>query len=389
MAVEIYTARDKVIEKIKKLNTKPPETAKNFEPILIVYSETFFYAQYSWEKKLCVLDLKIIPYIGAILSPLNSKVSYDVILYISIPIEDKDCIEYVNILASNGFENPFITNVSVFTYKIPLSIVLTRKNFPTVEYDPESILNNVLYCIQELEKDHCSLHAQFTENALELLKKASKTGIMVNGFKNGNAEKSKNSTQKELTGTFHVEGIVQEKERFIFLIGLNEKNIEPGEEENVSVNFTRYNFHSHPEEAYVRYSIKNAWPSMEDYLGCLKLGLNTIFHCVVALEGLYVISLTPYWAYNIKKIKTSFIEKHYNVYYDEDYTPSSYVKKINETKCKGHPIFFVRYLSWKGADKIFSVNYIKTGEGCIPTQKSMEAYKRLEVHKHPPAQEQL
>ena len=55
-----------------------------------------------------------------------------------------------------------------------------------------------------------------------------------------------------------------------------------------------YNFHSHPRNAYKKYNVKLGWPSGQDYIGFLLASIEdgTIFHMVITIEGIYIITLT-------------------------------------------------------------------------------------------------
>ena len=152
--------------------------------------------------------------------------------------------------------------------------------------------------------------------------------------------------------------IVKNSDKLLYIIDVNKDSVKSGEEEAVSVSATRYNFHSHPEEAYIRHSVDNAWPSLTDYIGYFKLGNNTIFHCIASLEGVYILSFSPYWVKRLNELNEKIIKKKYDIESEDDYTPSQYVKKVNEILYKNQPIFNLKYFPWKKANTPFEISFL-------------------------------
>lgn len=331
----------------------------------------YTFIMYNLKKEICLLNPDITKYTQDILSALFSGLSNTTTLWVSVDIQDSDCMSSIQKLASNGFNSPYITNMSPLRVGIPVSVALVRQNTPTEQYNVSATLNKVKHAIEEHKKSDtsCSLYAQFSSKAVSFLQKASKMGITLN--KNG--EKS----QKELTGELSVGNVKKEGNKFIYVIDVDEGSVESGEEEDVDVSASRYNFHSHPHEAYVRHRVDKAWPSLTDYLGYLQLGINTIFHCVATLEGVYIMSFSPYWGKRLKKIDKNFIKDNYNIDHKEKYTPKEYAEKVNSIKYKSYPIYNVEYIPWVNAKKVFQVSYAKIGLSCITTEKGRKSYKKL------------
>jgi len=102
-----------------------------------------------------------------------------------------------------------------------------------------------------------------------------------------------------------------------------------GNNEHVKVLNDKYNFHTRPQDAYIRNGVNYAWPSNHDYVGFLKAVFysNSVFHVVVTIEGIYIISISPEYASNINMIKSkhSYIEKEYNIPHDRFKTPEEYI----------------------------------------------------------------
>jgi hypothetical protein len=251
---------------------------------------------------------------------------------------------------------------------IPPCAVLTRQNIPSDPDTSVATLNKVLYAIEQYKNNgqSCYLFAKLSPRAIGFLKEAPKIGISVEG-----------NSQKELTGELYVKDVIHENGKFIYIIDIDKNSIESGSQENVDVSATRYNFHSHPHEAYVRHSVEKAWPSVTDYLGYYKLGNNTIFHCVATLEGVYVLSFSPHWGSKLKKVSGKFIDKNFEIDHKEPYTPEEYVQKVNGILYKGHPIFEVKYFPWQNVDSVFKVFYAQTGSSCLPSEQIVEKYKKI------------
>ena len=81
----------------------------------------------------------------------------------------------------------------------------------------------------------------------------------------------------------------------------NPNSLISGIEEEVDAVLNRYNFHTHPREAYIRNNVVKGWPSAQDYLGFIDLDGNTIFHSVITLEGVYINGIGSI-QYNTSKI---------------------------------------------------------------------------------------
>uniref|UniRef100_A0A6C0EKB7 Uncharacterized protein n=1 Tax=viral metagenome TaxID=1070528 RepID=A0A6C0EKB7_9ZZZZ len=331
----------------------------------------YTYVLHNTSKEVCLLNPDCASYVGEVLPALFAGLSAKTILWVSIDVGDANCVATVKKFAKNGFNSPYITNMSPLRVSISPSIALVRLNVPTEQYNASATLNKVLHAIKEYKGGDtaCSLKAQLAPRAISFLRKASKMGITING----DGKKS----QKELTGELFVSNVEKNGNNFIYIIDIDEGSVESGAEEDVNVNATRYNFHSHPQEAYVRHRVDKAWPSLTDYLGFLKLGTNTIFHCVATLEGVYVMSFGPYWGRRLKKVSKSFVQSHYDIDHRESHTPQEYAQLVNNIKYKGQPIYHVEFIPWTEAGKVFNVSYSKIGLSCIATEKGHRSYRKL------------
>jgi hypothetical protein len=247
---------------------------------------------------------------------------------------------------------------------------LTRENVKNRETDPETTLNKVRHLVENYTNEkNCSLYAKLSKKAVSFLKTASKKGITVN--------KDGSKSQKELTGELEIEKVVRQGEKIIYIIDVNRGSIESGDEEDVNVVATRYNFHSHPEEAYVRHSVEKAWPSVTDYLGYLKLGKNTIFHCVATLEGVYIINFGKHWGNRLKEVSRKFVSKHYDINHKMHYSPEVYIQKINKILFKGYPIYVLHFFRWENAEAVFKVDFPFIQNSCLVSQEIVDKHGKI------------
>lgn len=329
----------------------------------------YYYVIYYKDKNICIISYETYKHINDILPTLFSGFTPKTKLWVNVELENNNFMHIIDIFSKNGFNNPYLTKFKPNNTEINLSISLSRQNTPTEKYIAKSTMNKILYALKQYKKSSCSVHIQLDKKAISFLRKASKIGITLN--KNGK------KSQKELTGELIVKEVIKKNNKFIYIIDIDEGSVRSGEEEEVDVSATRYNFHSHPQEAYIRHSVDNAWPSVTDYLGYLQLGNNTIFHIVATLEGVYIMSFNSYWGKRLKKIEKSFVKKRYDIDHKRDYTPNSYVKKVNSILYKGYPIYNVQFFNWESANKVFEVSYSKSGINCFATQKGIKTYKEL------------
>ena len=231
---------------------------------------------------------------------------------------------------------------------------------------------HIIYTLQQFKNNdsNCYLYSKFSKKTIEFLKQC-----CYNGFtKNSNG----NTTQKEITGNLFINNAYEKDENIIYEIDVDKESIFTGNEERIKVPNTRYNFHSHPREAYIKHSVKYAWPSVLDYLGYFNLSPDTIFHSVITLEGIYIISFSSYWAGKIKDIDSKFITRNYDIGYIQNYNPIEYTNKVNNILYQGYSIFNIIFMNWnESIDKIFKIFYPKIGSACIINQNSLNNYKKI------------
>jgi len=339
MIIDTDTLKD--LENIKD-NERLKYVGSNLFPSKVRY-HCFIY----FNQKICLLTLECEKYLPIVLNLLNRHLSQKLILWINLGFENKNTIKS---FVKHGFHSPYITEKTPFGVKISHSIALCRNN--TV-YDGECefpTFQEINYLIEQYNNGHpsCNVYAKLSKQAYHSLINLCKT------------------KQKEISGELYPEDIIKYNGKTIFVIGLNNNSLFSGEDEKVIVQPTRYSFHSHPQVAYERHNIEKAWPSVYDYLACVKLGDKCIFHCVVTLEGIYVITVN-----HNHKLSIDDIEREYDISHHIDMTPEEYVYKVNKIS----PYFKVFFLTSPGY--FFKVYYQKTGLSCIATQKIIEKYKKL------------
>lgn len=339
---------------------------------------TFFYIIYDLKKQICEIcpncGSDILEYLDSIIEAIYTGIPRDTVIWIGFRLDE---VLDTDPIINNGFMNPYICRKSPLGYQFKdVGIGLYKKNVRSnIHY--ASINNEILYVIQQYKenKNNCELLVRFNDNCIKEFKKLSDAGKTKN--KDGTV------SQKEIGGTLYVVSIEEnspsqliknkDKNKFVFVYDINKSSMNTGVEEEVEISATRYNFHSHPKEAYARHSVTNGWPSAHDFLGFMKLK-ETIFHCVVTIEGIYIISYNKKWS---GKVPVNFIKKKYSIDHSKKMTPKQYTKKVNNIKYKSKPVFTVQYLNWDECSNYFSVYYEREGVSCIPTDSSYNDYERF------------
>ena len=156
----------------------------------------------------------------------------------------------------------------------------------------------------------------------------------------------------EISGSLIIVEKIPEQNRII--VGMGEH--ETGTEEGVNAYDSIYTFHSHPQDAYIRNNVKLGYPSNQDYVAFLECNLqyNTIFHAVIAVEGIYSICLSKECCKitnsNIKTY-TNFVYDKYNIQYQKNDTVSKYINRVNDIRYRNKKIFIVQFADWKNVEK--------------------------------------
>jgi len=294
-----------------------------------------------WENNYCIVLTPPEKYLN-IFSEFFRKIKTNIV--IKIPLKKHNLIRK---LGNLGFEYPYICSRGENLY-------LTKKYGGGRPQSPKKLL--IIPPVGEYCKSVFKIHPP----TLKFLKNLCL----------GNVEKS---------------GILNIREggpKNLYIVDVDHGSIVRGSIDGVNVVAGFYNFHSHPITAYQKHKAILGWPSVEDYSGflfCTKK-YNTIFHIVVSLEGIYILSLSREWCSKKNKPKNidKFIENNYNYFpHDINENPKKYVNIINNIKFYNTQIFVIQYFSWKNAHKAFNIEYHKNEQNCFTCPKIQNFYKKI------------
>jgi len=316
----------------------------------------YSYIVYDKEKKLCEIILVKGDILEKTLDKALESLPNDILIMFFVSMEEVGNEEVIQYLAQLGFGDPFTCDDLVFFDKkeVP-GIFFIKLNFFV---EPKIISNDIRYLLQSVQNDVCNLSYKFTPTTIKKLKYLSKIGSSWN--------KDDNITQKEIAGIF----LSKINDSLITELELDENSILYGEEEGVNVVGGLYNFHSHPLEAYERNKVSLGWPSGQDYIGFLAsyLHYNTILHVVIALEGVYIISLSDFLLDNndidLEQI-SKFIKDNFSINCKDKLTSQQYTEQINNIKLDDKCLFNLIYISWENINNTFEVRYKKINGNCV------------------------
>ncbi len=340
------------------------------EGVLLKTSFGFFNSDNRGKKLLCFHHDNDIPY-----DFIRSESGVDY-YWVCTPI-NQATTQFLNSVIKAGFHSPYITDEIPIGQNeggkqggkqrgkhdkgIFIALICDKEG----GRDAKDVHRECMYVLNQYKHPNCSITCVLSNDAIKFLKSLSYNGHTQN--KNGTV------SQKEIAGELLITNI---DEQGIFVIGVDTNKISHGNEEDVEINKSLYNFHSHPRDAYIRHQVHKAWPSNTDYLGVLQLHKSTIFHCVATIEGLYIISLNDSHVKNDGKTR-DFVREKYEVAHTQNYTPFEYVAHINSIKMKGIVIFNVIFFPWEQATNTFSIKYFKNGLNCHSNPKTIEVLKKM------------
>lgn len=284
-------------------------------------------------------------------------------LWVSVKPKVSQAEKYVKV----GFGNPYICKVGDSEY-----ICLSKKN-DNVPTDNSTTLDSVRYVLSQEGNTTCVVTLRFSEKAVNYLEKLPVTGTSLNG--------DGRMSQKEVAGTLVSQGTTKE---LVHILGVDHDSLILGEEQGVPVVEGLYNFHSHPKEAYEANHVHLGWPSAQDYIGFFAAFLEdgTICHFVVAREGIYLMSFPPRQLEGElpEESVVSFIKSNLNFCPQPGQTVDWYVKKVNEVKYNGSPLFRLRYVPWSNATAPFTVHFRRKGANCFTNDETLESYLKNGCH---------
>ena len=316
-----------------------------------------YFVIYNENKKICEIRGHISDpeHLNDVLKSLVTYLPDDIIVWVGVVSMDKS-----NDYIKAGFDNPYISDQSPLSHRFGSSgVAFSKPNKLNKQVDEMTVRNKLQYASQQ-HGDICNIYARFTPKAVEYLKQ-------INDPHGAN--------EKELAGALIISKVVKNENKMIFELSPDPKSVKIGDEEEVDAVWSRYNFHTHPKKAYENHGVVRGWPSSQDFVGFLELDNETIFHTVVTLEGIYIISLSSEWKGKLKNINKKYISKHYDIDHKSQITFDQYIDKINAKKYKGSQLFDVIFLTWKKASETFPVYFAKTKDKCLATEEVFKMYK--------------
>jgi hypothetical protein len=245
----------------------------------------------------------------------------DTILWLGVDPQNDKFLQACGLYTKYGFKNPYMSFTDCFgtnfSSKFPYGFLsLTRVN----DYDGfevgkerDNIILEIIYILQQqilLTKNPlfpCSLILRFNPKNAFYLKQL----VLYSSTYNKSAS---TITQKEIGGAFNLKPIqinppppskAAITTDVIWEISSTTGKKEYGTESNVNILPVRYNYHTHPKGTYSLFNVQVGIPSGDDFLAFLysSYKYDTIFHSVISVEGIYVISLKQFWT----------ITKNYNI----------------------------------------------------------------------------
>ena len=218
-------------------------------------------------------------------------------------------------MAKRGFRYPLISTKFFYEDLKRPHLFLYKKynhNYTKQVDDSDSTIKAIQFALRtyrDIKQDRsCKIHIVLHDDAVDYLKKYSEKLK----FKSHNGEVE----QREISGKL----LLYETTPNTFLIKIDEKSSDlGGKEETASFN-TLGSFHTHPLDAYHKYKVCAAWPSVEDYATFLSIYSKGygMFHLLGTVEGIYVITVsTDMIEEGREKIRDNF--KYYANYIKEHY----------------------------------------------------------------------
>ena len=312
-----------------------------------------------------------------IISQLLQQFSY---VIINVPIRDYDVQKIINgLIKKNKICDKNIKKI-IITNKYYLSDYTNNLEMIQIHLNDKpcggniSSLRNIS---KKIEKNHdkrtCSITCFFDKKTIKKLK-----SFLDKKYK------------REKGGIFKINNINHEILGNIYQVKIDTH--ENGEQEDVDVISSIYNFHTHPYNAYISHNCELGWPSLDDLKTYLFsfLSYDTFFHAISTLEGIYILSVHPKCINKLKRLNDiplhleNWIDKHLhlskenvkfpdgkyvknfgNVNSGEKYVKYMSTKKYPKWKCN---IFSMTFLPWKILDEnvytCFSIHFPKIKGKC-------------------------
>ena len=195
-----------------------------------------------------------------------------------------------------------------------------------------------------------------------------------------------NLEKHEISGKFNIQS-----SSIYFTLDIDKDSIQIGDEESANYIESFGTFHTHPYDAYKKYNVCIAWPSVDDYFSFLYMyGLcYSGFHVVSTLEGIYLISLKKYIP--PQKVIKEFenykkkIEYHHSIDYPETDKYCDIKKgKINHKKIDEYVksinkigFFNLVFVKWSDCNEPIQLSYSAIDKNCMISDKQGQFLKQI------------
>lgn len=259
---------------------------------------------------------------------------------------------------------------------------------PVDDVEHKKVLNSITFCRQnyeEMKQDPCKIEIVLDESTINYLHNyAVEYKFNVDG----------KSEQREISGTLLLYEITNNK----FLVKVDEQAANLGGKEQTTSTDTLASFHTHPKEAYHKYKVCMAWPSVEDYTTFLNIYAKGygMFHLLGTVEGVYVITISDkllkedrskilenfdYYAKTIDKnyhenypLCSEMSERSYRFKSPVDVDEQSRDNEIESYLEKMHSLkyFKIIFLHWKDARNPVEINYKDIDGNCPIDDKQIK-----------------
>ena len=178
-----------------------------------------------------------------------------------------------------------------------------------------------------------------------------------------------NDTFKKLLGKkYEVSGKLKPTKNHF---NIDKRSIQIGGKDEADIVEYLYTFHTHPKDAYILYNTELGFPSKGDFGVYLEsfIKFNNLIHFVITLEGIYSITINPYFINKklLKKNTDKYIRKNFSI--DKQNftrkkgilvnnftikTPKNFVNYANHRLFKDNKsLFIVSFKSWNTKEMVF------------------------------------
>ena len=324
---------------------------------------------YDQKKEVCeVLRLEGLS-IEQVLPEIMGTFPNNSLVWTVVPSDDQQLLVEAKKLISFGFGHPHISTRSPSGRQFDTDgLCLIKYNNGNTE--SSTSIGDVEYALQE-RANICNMEACLSPEAINYLRELQDVGMSLN--------EDGSLTQKEIAGNLECQEVDKE---MVHHLSVKYDSLILGKEMGVPIAPGLYNFHSHPKAAYKTAKVKMGWPSPQDYVGFLLAFMedNTILHIVASIEGIYILSMSPYCLENKEKLDkdiATFILEKYNFCGSSILSPYLYAQKINNVTYRETPLFRVQYLPWHTAAQHFFVEYKSEDSNCFSNDITWKYYQDL------------